>query len=906
MSLESTSRVARHKESVPRAAALVGIGFSGLALLGWALDLPVLNRWFPSLPPMVPNTALLTLLVSVTLWLSETRRTVAARRLADGLALLVAVAGAFFLAEHLFAFTTGLDTWLLDLLQRIHLSDYPGRPAPQSALSVVCLGLALWLARRDEPWRVLVSQALAALVLLVAALALVGYTYRWTMLYEFSASNGIAVPTTLALIAVSLGVLYLHPERGAMTLVLSDDPAGILVRRLAPAAIIIPFVLGLLRILAEQAGVVDMPSALALLVVTNMLVFLGLIAWSAVSIRELDSRRRQADAARALQIVRAETEQAARRTTEQAMERTRRLQEVTAALSQAPDRRQVIDVIVQQGRAALDADLGTVTLLSDDGQSLEYAGSLGYPPGLPDWRQLPLSQAAPMADAVRSGRPILLETDVALSTRYPHLTTVPTAMGLQAYAAIPMLAQGRPVGALALGFYHPHSFSAEDTGFMLALAQLGGQALERARLFDAEQRAHAEAERERARAALLADVSRVLTSSLDSEATLSQAAHLLIPRLGDGCLIHILDEDGQVIWAALAHRDAAKEALLHELPAITELRRASTHPIAVAMRTGRPYVVADLPAELGRASAVDPRVRRILGQLGVASQATLPLIAHDRTLGGLTLMSEQPDFYTAAELSLMTEIAQRAAIAVENAQLYAAAQTAVRIRDEFISITSHELKNPLTAVNGFIQYLARHARRDTLASLPREQVVQTLALAADQVRQLDRLIDDLRDVSRLRAGRLELELSDVDLTSLVASVVERHRERAVNAGSRLEFVDSLPIIGRWDRLRVDQIVTNLVSNAIKYGAGRPIVVSVSVAGGKALVKVADQGIGIKAEDLERIFDPFERAASEQRAISLGLGLYIARRLTEAHGGRLSVASKVGVGSTFTAELPLPA
>jgi signal transduction histidine kinase len=256
------------------------------------------------------------------------------------------------------------------------------------------------------------------------------------------------------------------------------------------------------------------------------------------------------------------------------------------------------------------------------------------------------------------------------------------------------------------------------------------------------------------------------------------------------------------------------------------------------------------------------------------------------------------------DAALAHELAHRAAMAIDNARLYHDVQQAVRVRDEFLSIASHELRTPLTPLRLQIHDLLDRAREKKLLAQPPERVTARLESASRQVDRVARLVSNLLDVSRIAAGRVALEREELDLTALVREVLERAEPEAQRGGYRLSLDAPAPVIGHWDRLRIDQALTNLLSNALKYGEGRPIDVRVVAEDAKALVTVRDHGIGIAPEQLERIFGRFERAVSERAYGGLGLGLYIVRRFVEAHGGVVRVESRAGEGSAFTLELPL--
>ncbi|HEX6766864.1 MAG TPA: ATP-binding protein [Polyangiaceae bacterium] len=221
---------------------------------------------------------------------------------------------------------------------------------------------------------------------------------------------------------------------------------------------------------------------------------------------------------------------------------------------------------------------------------------------------------------------------------------------------------------------------------------------------------------------------------------------------------------------------------------------------------------------------------------------------------------------------------------------------AIRARDEFLSIASHELRTPLTALKLRLQALLYAKGLD-------EKLERKLESAARQTQRLERLIDNLLDISRITTGHLELEPEELELAELVHDVVERLRDEAAGMGSQIQFEAASPAAGRWDRLRIEQVVTNLLSNALKYGEGHPISVRVSASDGSAEVSVRDRGMGIAEPDLERIFDRFERAANRRAPGGLGMGLYITRQIVEAHRGSIHVESRTGEGSLFRVELP---
>jgi len=231
-------------------------------------------------------------------------------------------------------------------------------------------------------------------------------------------------------------------------------------------------------------------------------------------------------------------------------------------------------------------------------------------------------------------------------------------------------------------------------------------------------------------------------------------------------------------------------------------------------------------------------------------------------------------------------------------------QRAVSIRDDFMSMIAHELRNPLNSV-----YLQAQLRRKML-STPRPPDAQTMQKMVErderQIRSMVRLLDDMLDVSRARTGNLAIVPAKFDLAASAQAVVDAIQEQARTSGVSLTLAapEGLPIVG--DEFRIEQVITNLLTNALRYGGGRPVAVTVGVREPEAFISVRDQGMGIAPADQERIFEQFERTEGAAQVAGLGLGLYIARQIAQAHQGRLEVRSAPGQGSEFILSLPLAA
>ena len=406
---------------------------------------------------------------------------------------------------------------------------------------------------------------------------------------------------------------------------------------------------------------------------------------------------------------------------------------------------------------------------------------------------------------------------------------------------------------------------------------------------------------------LLAEASAVLSSSLDYETTLQGVARLALPQFADYCAVYLLEEDERIRQVAVAHVDPAKEGALREGWRDFPLNLQSNLPIARVVRTGQSDLVSSISASQ-RASLEQAFLAQqqttMVRELPATSYIIVPLIVRQQVVGGLAFVwAESERHYDADDLNLAQELAHRAALAIDNARLYRQAQEAVQVREEFLSIASHELKTPITSLQLQMQLLLMHTRRGTLSHLPAERLAKILETGQQQVKRLAILVNDLLDVSRISALGLELRRETTDLAHIVETVVERFGPEAAERGSVLHVYAS-PAVGDWDPNRLEQVAVNLLSNAIKYGAGRPIEVSVTATPTSAHLIVRDQGIGIPPDRLPHIFNRFERAVADMTYSGIGLGLYITRQIVEAHGGRIRVESVPGQGSTFTVELPL--
>ncbi|WP_342378457.1 GAF domain-containing protein [Myxococcus stipitatus] len=581
-----------------------------------------------------------------------------------------------------------------------------------------------------------------------------------------------------------------------------------------------------------------------------------------------------------------------------------RLQNVTAALCRAATAEEVARVVVHDGLQAMGAARGSVAELSSDG-CLHLLSCFGY---LSEWMNA-------FEGRNIQGVPVLVRTAERREAHWFQRLEdlLPMAgiavndlllMGEGARAVLPLVTDQGVLGFVGLAWSAPRVFTPQEKAFLEALAQQCSQALERAALYGTlrergERLHHAlqmgkEAEE---RLFFLLEASRALAEHLDDvEWTLEHVARVAASSVASSCLVELVGPDGSLRCVASAHQEPSRDAsVLQALGGEGALSLSRE-----CFLTGEPRFVPDVDAALCERMAASDGHRSLLEALRPASLLAVPVRTRGRTLGVITLGTSLPQRPLAmSDVAMMEELARRVAVALENASLYRDAQAAVRLRDEFLSVASHELKTPLTSLK------LQHGLIDrALGPESRARVVPRLSTAMRQVQRLASLVDHLLDVSRVSLGRLTLEPTEVDLGQAVRDAVERMEEVFTVAGCVVRVDIPEPLLGRWDALRLDQVLVNLLTNAAKYGAGRPVQISATEIDPELVqLSVRDEGIGIAATDLPRLFGRFERAVSERHYGGLGLGLYISRQIVEAMGGRIDVQSREGEGSVFTVHLP---
>ena len=398
-----------------------------------------------------------------------------------------------------------------------------------------------------------------------------------------------------------------------------------------------------------------------------------------------------------------------------------------------------------------------------------------------------------------------------------------------------------------------------------------------------------------------ADASKSLANLVDYQSTMQRVVGLAVPRFADGCAAHIADGDGQLRQVAAMHVDPAKAEVFEQLG--RRVKVDPMHPIGPAQvfRTGKAEVVSQIPHSFLESSATDGEHLRILQDLKLKSYMCVPLAVRERILGTLTFIAtESRAHYTADDLALAEDLGHRAAVAIDNARLYAQAREADRRKDEFLAMLAHELRNPLAPIRSGLDLLSMDGAGDANKD--------TVDIMQEQIRHLVRLVDDLMDVSRIIRGKIQVRKEMVRLSDVVNRSLEASRPLIEAQGQELTI--SLPPAPLWlhaDPVRMAQIITNLLNNAAKYTQKEGhIWLTATQEGDEAVICVKDDGIGIDKSLLPRVFDLFTQGnrALDRAQGGLGIGLTLVKSLTEMHGGKVEARSDgIGKGSTFSIRMP---
>ena len=385
-----------------------------------------------------------------------------------------------------------------------------------------------------------------------------------------------------------------------------------------------------------------------------------------------------------------------------------------------------------------------------------------------------------------------------------------------------------------------------------------------------------------------AKTGEILVSSLDFADSFREVSAFAVPMVADICLIDVINEDGQLVSSAVGHRSKRGARLIKAFHNKNLISMDDKKLPCRVIRSGNPEI------HFGRN-----------GQNNIQSRSAIivPITVRDKVLGAVTLVLIDSHSYTNADLTWGKELARRLAMALQNSLLYKVSQQAIEIRNDFLSIASHELNTPITSLKLQLQMLQRSITKSKEDKLPTDKLISSVNVFARQVERLINLVSVLLDVSRIQSGKFTFSFSKINALELIQEVLERQVDIIESSNCELEVDAKVDVTVNWDKLRIEQVIINLLNNAARYAPGK-IELTVFQKDSVITMIVQDHGPGIPADKLNKVFERFEQVKGGHTVGGLGLGLFIVRQIVEGHNGEIFVESKVGKGSRFTIKLPV--
>ncbi|HEY0602046.1 MAG TPA: GAF domain-containing protein [Herpetosiphonaceae bacterium] len=584
------------------------------------------------------------------------------------------------------------------------------------------------------------------------------------------------------------------------------------------------------------------------------------------------------------------------------------LAEATRAFAEVSlDLGALLERIVRHAATIL-GDVGVIRLLSDDGIWLNPVAAFHPEPATALWSAVPARIVDVSADfagsVVQSGKTLLITSahDPLPASIDPESRAALERYGIYSLLAVPLRVQGQIIGTLLLARGdQQRPYTEADQHFLEDIADRAALAISSALLYAAERQARHAAERAAQRTARLQAVTAALAEALTPAQVSDVIVREGVKALGaDAGSIYIRSDDGASLelLTYIGYPDELQ-------PAHARVPMDAQSPLNDAIHS-RELIVAETVEDL---IGQWPRLAAAQAITGDAAVAAAPLLVDQKVLGAIYMAFRTPRQFNADDRALLTTLARQCAQAFERSRLYAAeqqarsaAQEAVHLRDAFLSIASHELKTPVTALLGYVELLQRRAQQNGAA----ERDLRSIQIIHDQAWRLTNLIGTLLDISRIETGQLRLDPAPLDLRPLVEQIISEMEPVFERYTFSYELAAEALIVNG-DAVRLEQVLHNLFQNATRYSpAGSTVTIRLWREDRTARLSVTDQGIGIPATALPHIFQRFFRAhtGDTHRISGLGIGLYVVKEIVALHGGSVEVESAEGAGSTFTVTLPL--
>jgi signal transduction histidine kinase/putative methionine-R-sulfoxide reductase with GAF domain len=575
--------------------------------------------------------------------------------------------------------------------------------------------------------------------------------------------------------------------------------------------------------------------------------------------------------------------------------------EILRVIASSPtDIQPVLDVVAEHAAKLCEAT--DTHIYRVDGKILRSAAAYG---AIQWMTELPLTRGVPSGRAVLDRCTIhIADVAVAVETEYPDMKDNQKRTNTRTLLAMPLFREAVPIGVIVIRRTEVRPFTDKQIALLKTFADQAVIAIENVRLFQELEARTSELARSVGELKALGEVGQAVSSTLDLQTVLSTIVGHAVQLSGtDSGVIYEYDEGGQEFHLRASHR--MEEELVEAIRAAPI--RQGEGATGRATTTRAPVQVINLleERELGAT-----RLRPIAARLGYRSVLAVPLLREERILGALTVWRKQAGSFSPEVVQLLQTFATQSALAIQNARLFREIEdkgrqleAANRHKSEFLANVSHELRTPLNAIIGFSEVLGERL----FGELNEKQAEYTEDILSSG-RHLLSLINDILDLSKIEAGRMELEVTTFHMPDAIENALLLIRERASRHGIKLErIIDDRLGDFTGDERKVKQVLVNLLANAVKFTPeGGCIKVEARLGDSAVITSVTDTGVGIAREDHEAIFEEFRQVGSNyaQKREGTGLGLSLTRKFVEMHGGKIWVESELGKGSTFTFTLPI--
>ena len=565
---------------------------------------------------------------------------------------------------------------------------------------------------------------------------------------------------------------------------------------------------------------------------------------------------------------------------------------------------EALNVLIYAIESVIEGVIGSVLLFDEHGGrvltgaapnlSQEFSDAINMAPIGPS--------AGSCGTAIFRKKTVVVE-DIANDVLWKDYKDLALSHGLRACWSNPIISHdGKVLGTFAMYFKEVRKATQDELLLVEDFSAATRLSIEYIRIREQERKL-------KLHTSLLAEVRETLVETLHYRSILRKIPTLLAKEFADWSLISLENEEGILEVVAAASSSPDKAHLLRQLEG-AKLDREAPEGLARAMKERKPLLYSfvgeyNLTPDNPRVGLNNARSLELVSQLGFKSYMVAPIIVRDSIIGGISVFSsDEQRLFNKSDLDFLEQLTKSCSMAVDNAVLYNDSQKSIKSREEFISIASHELRTPLTSLRLRIDLFFKMLDKGNLPEETKKTLYPVISAIRPDLNKFTKLIEMLLDISKLNSSKMFLNMSECNISSILRDELDRIKPEFESQNISLTIDVEENLAGQCDMVRLQQIVMNLIRNALKFSDKKPVEFQARRDHDKLILVVKDNGIGISVEDKKRIFKPFERAVSDKNFGGLGLGLYITMQIVEAFKGKIEVNSVLGEGTTFRVELPL--